>query len=406
MRRRGIVAAAVLAALCGLHFVPVPTGTVGQRVLRWLTPETAPLVLRARSVAWRFPLGARLDSVSIRSRLGIRAPRLEIGFSPWALFAGRLRIVTLRAESLAVESGISAEPLVATVGALDSVPLGRWFPAESVPGRVEIEALSVRTPEGRRLLSARGLRLRRRGQDLSLRADSLRFLGLMRGAGLSASGRLPFALDSLSVSLPGGGIRGRAVRGEHEIKLVLSLAADLDSLETGWDPAAISGRLRADSLVMALPFGKGPVRFRGHLKADSVALRGLSYARDPWARNYVPELARVGLGEVTVVPAALEDGVVRISSLAAQGDTLRLDGKGWLGLDGGLQLQMRVGLVERYAATRPTLLRIALQPGAGGFRYTSAKVSGTLGAMRLAPTAEAVAEAASNPLHALGELFR
>lgn len=405
MRMR-LLAAAALVAVLGLRLVPVPTGAVGQRILRWLTPPEAPFLLEARSVAWRFPLGARLDSVRIRSVLGVEAPRLEIGLSPWALFTGRLRIASLEAETLTVRSPASARPLVATLGALDSVPLGGWFPPGVVPARFEVGVLTVRLPGGGTLLSASGLRLGRDGQDLSCRADSLAVLEVLRGGAFRAEGRLPLALDTLSLALPGGSLEGRAVRGDKALRLGLRLGTDLDSLATGWEKASVSGRLRADSLVVMIPFASDALGLEGELVADSVRLRGWSYARDPWVRSFVPELSRVGLGRVRVLPKGIENGRIRIGSLSASGDTLRLEAKGWLALDGRLQLLARVGLVERYAATRPALLRAALQPGADGYRTTSSRISGSLGAMKLAPTAEAVAEAASNPFHALGELLR
>lgn len=400
------VAVGVLAAALGLRLVPVPTGMLGQKVLRWLTPPESPFVLEAKSVAWRFPLGARLDSVRIRSGLEIRTPRLGIEFSPWALLTGDLRIARLEAGSLLVRTEASARPLVATVAALDSVPLGGWFPQDVLPSEIAFEALTVRTPEGTLLLSARDFRMDRDGQDLSLGADSLGLFGILQGGELLAKGRLPFALESLSLALAGGSLEGRAVPRDKALHLDLRLSTDLAALRTGWDSASVSGRLRADSLGVTIPFDADALEMDGALIADSVALRAWSYARDPWVRAFVPELGRVGLGKVKVVPAGIEKGKIRIASISSVGDTLKLEAKGWLGLDGRLQLQARVGLVERYAATRPALLRAALQPGEGGFRTTSTKISGSLSAMKLAPTAEAVAEAASNPFHALGELFR
>lgn len=399
------VAIVVLAATLGLRMVPVPTGKAGRKVLAWLTPEGGAFVLKAERVAWRFPFGARLSQAHVASGVDVRSPALEIGISPWRLLAGTVRITSIQADSLTVRTAPRASGVLETLAGLDSVALGRWFPEGVLPDRIGVERLIVRSDAGALLLQARGLRFSRDGQDLSLDADSLRVLGTLGGGDFRAKGALPLALDTFGMELPGGRLHGHLVKEARELVATLGFDLDLGGMPLGLDSARAEGRAHADSLTVRIPLSEKPIRLQGRIVADSVRLRDFSYARDAWAKSYAPELSRVGLGRVEVVPGALDGEKLQIHSLRAAGDTLRFEAKGWLRLDGKVQLRVRVEMSDAYTATRPGLLRAALQPGKDGFHRTSVELSGSLAQLRIAPTSEAVAEAASNPFRSLSELF-
>jgi len=404
MRRR-TVAIVVLAATLGLRMVPVPTGSVGRKVLAWLTPEGGAFVLKAERVAWRFPFGARLSQARVESGIDLRSPALEVGVSPWRLLTGTVRITGIEADSLTVRTAPRASGVLKTLDALDSVALGRWFPEGTLPTRVRVEHLTVRSDAGSLLLQGRGLRLSRDGQDLSMDADSLQVLGTLAGGDFRAKGRLPLALDTFGMELPGGRLHGHLAKEARELVATLGFELDLGGMPLGMDSARAEGCARADSLTVRIPLSEKPIRLQGRIVADSVRLQDFSYARDVWAKSYAPELSRVGLGRVEVVPGALDGEKLQILSLKAAGDTLRFEAKGWVKLDGKVQLRVRVEMSDAYSATRPGLLRAALQPGKGGFHRTSVELSGSLAQLRIAPTSEAVADAASNPFRSLSELF-
>jgi hypothetical protein len=395
----------VLAALCLLHFVPVPTGRLGKAVLAHLTPDGSGFVLRAEHVAWRFPCGAVLKGATIGSSVQVRADRLEVGLSPWRLLTGRFRIEAIDGSRLEVSTPAGIAGATGTLEALDSVPLGRWFPKDVVPERMRVADLSVRSSEGAPLVRARRLELRRLGQELSITADSARLLGFLPASGVVAHGSLPFQLDTLRMGLPGGGLAGRVKRTDDGLQLSLGLELSLDAIDLGLGSAVVQGHAVSQGLEVSVPLDGSAIGLAGKLLADGVRIRGFSYAKDAWVRQYAPELAGVGLGHVEAVPGRFDGDRLAIASLRAQGDTLGLDAKGWIRLDGRLQLRSKVELADRYAATRPALLRAGLVPSRSGFRRTSVEISGSLRELHLAPTSEAVSEAASHPFHALSAFF-
>jgi hypothetical protein len=403
MKARRIAIAVLLVVLVARIF-PVPTGPIGPRVLAKLAPEGSGFALKAKSVSWAFPFGAVLHDASLESGVTLRSPRLEIGISPWRLLTGKVIITSLEASRLSVRTSPTALGALRTLDALDSVPLGRWFPGGVVPSQVRVQELDVRSTEGGSLVAGRAVLLRRSGQDLSIEADSLRFFAVLAGTDFTATGRLPLALDTFELALPGGSLRGHLTIQGDQLRSRFKLDMDLAALPLG--SAKAGGKVRCDSLQVFLPLSGKPVRMDGLLTGDSVWIADFSYGKDAWARQYAPELCRVGLGKVEIRPQGLEGDKLQIASFKASGDTLRLDAKGWIDLEGKVSLRAKVGMARRYALTRPGLLRAALQPGKDGFDQTSVHISGSFDRLNLAPTSEAIADAASNPFRTLGELFR
>jgi hypothetical protein len=396
----------VLLAVLALRIVPVPTGGFGQGILAGLTSQDKGFVLTAQRVLWRFPFGAVLDQARIDAGVVILAPRLEIRISPWQLLVGRMRITSIDAPRLSVRTSPTALGVLQTLDALDSVPLGRWFPRGLLPSRLGVERLEVRSLEGENLLAGRDVLVRHDGQILSITADSLRLLGVLAGKDFRAAGRLPLALDTFRLDLPGGALHGRAAIEAKALNAELSMRMDLGALALGIGAAKAGGKVSCERLRVVLPLSSKALKMDGVLTADSVWLRDFSYGQDAWARQFAPELSQVGLGRVEIRPTGLDGNKLQIASLKAEGDTLRLDAKGWVCLDGRVSLRAKVGMAKRYSLTRPGLLRAALQPGNDGFDHTSIHITGPMNALRLAPTSEAVADAASNPFRSLGELFR
>jgi hypothetical protein len=403
-----VVAVAAIGLLAALssRFLAIPTGRLGQALLRRAAPDTGNFHLSARNISFCPPFSVRLDELRLNSGLEATAPRLYIRFSPWWLMTGRLRISDISAPLLSLRTQLSAADALKTIDALDAVPLRKWFPGQLLPGRFQADSLAIRSRDGRPLLRIKDLQLRRRSEHLELEADSALVMGFLPVGGMRASGRLPLTLDTFQARLPEGMAGGHLENCDSELVLHATAKLRLGSFPLHLEQARATGTLSIPSLRMQIPLGSRVPRLSAKVSAHDLRLSDFSYSHSHWVKQFVPELRQVGFSTLSAEAAGPLDGRIAIESLNADGDTLRLHGKGWINLEGELSLGMEVGLGSAYAKTRPPLMRAALRGRKDGFSYTGASLSGSLERMQVSPGEEAIDNAMSHPLETLGALLR
>jgi hypothetical protein len=401
-RRKWLLAA--LALLLSLRLFPIPTGPIGQSVLKSMAPAVSDFPLTANSVRYRFPFTVSLYEARLVGVPTMSSPRIDIGFSPWALMAGKLKIASISSPSVNVQSQLAIEPALSILDRLQSVPLRAWFPAQYLPGHLIVNEMMVRDPDGVLLVKIKDLELRRKGDELDLSIDNATVLGALPIRSLEAHGKLPFSLDTLTGELPGGRFAGKMSRVDSSLHMTVGLSMDLSHWPLGLGNTQARGLLQAKAIDLVLPLDGRPMKLSGHIQTDSLELTDFPYIQDGWIRQFTPELRHVrfvtgGIELRGLTPKHL------LVQLDLKGDTVTIKGNGRLGLDGSLAFRMKTGMCHGYAATRPGLLRAALQPGKDGYSYTSVQMSGCMREIHFSPTSEAVADAASSPFHTLSELF-
>lgn len=400
-----IFVTAVVAFALVANTVTFPTGKLGQSLLHRMIPDTGAFQLTARSVSLRLPSTAVLKEVSLKSGLDAKAPRLEIHFSPWWLMTGKLKISGISAPTLSLHTPLSTAGALETIDALNGIPLRKWFPLQLVPAAVRIDSLAVSTPSDRPLLNIKNLSLRRHSETFELRADSALVMGFLPTGHWNASGKLPLSLDTFQVALPDGQASGHLENQGHFLTLLASAKLALGNIPLHLEHAHATGSMDAHRISLQIPLGKKSPHLSAQLSAHKLHLTGFSYGYDPWVKHFAPELQQITFSKLDATIAGPLDGAIAIESLKAEGDTLKLEGKGWINLEGELSMSLDAGLCPAYAKTRPDLMRAALEEHKDGYAHTGANVHGTLRKMQVAPGKEAYDNALSHPFKTLGALF-
>lgn len=386
--------------------VTLPTGKLGQSLLHRMIPDTGAFQLTASSVSLHLPSTAVLKDVSLKSGIDAKTPRLEIYFSPWWLMTGRLRISGISAPELSLHTDLSAANALETIDALNSIPLRKWFPSQLIPASIRIDSLAVTTRNDRTLLNVKNINLQRHSETFEMRADSALVMGLLPTGHWSASGKIPLSLDTFHVTLPGGQADGHLENQEHSLILLASAELALGSIPLHLETAHATGNVNIHHINLQIPLKKKSPRIAAQLSAHKLHLRGFSYESDPWVKRFAPELRQVTFSSLEAAIAGPLDGSIAINPLKAVGDTLKLEGKGWITLEGKLFLDLDAGLCPAYAKTRPGLMQAALERHKDGYAHTGATVHGTLKKMQVAPGKEAYDNALSHPFKTLGALLR
>jgi len=397
---------AVLAIVLAVNTVALPTGSLGQSLLHRMIPDTGAFQLTASSVSLRLPSTAVLKNVSLKSGLDAKAPRLEIRFSPWWLMTGRLRISGISAPEISLHTALSAADAMKTIDALNDIPLRKWFSPLLVPADVRIDSLAVSTRNNRPLLGIKNLSLRRHSETFELRADSALVMGFLPTGHWNASGKLPLSLDTFQVALPGGQAGGHLENQGQSLALLASARLTLGGIPLHLKCAHATGSVDIHRISLQIPLGKKPPHISAQASTHKLHLTGFSYGYDPWVKHFAPELQQITFSTLDATVAGPLDGSIAIESLKAEGDTLKLVGKGWINLEGELSMSLDAGLCSAYAKTRPDLMRAALKVHKDGYAHTGATVHGTLRTMQVAPGKEAYDNALSHPFKTLGALLR
>lgn len=401
-----IFVTAILAIALVANTLTLPTGKLGQSLLHRMIPDTGAFQLTSSSVSLRLPSTAILKDVSLKSGLDAKTPRLEIHFSPWWLMTGRLRISGISTPELSLRTNLSAANALETIDALNRIPLRMWFPSQLVPADVHIDSLAVSTRADRSLLNVKDMNLRRHSETFELQADSALVMGFLPTGHWSASGKFPLSLDTFQVALPGGQASGHLENQEHSLTLLASAELALDNIPLHLEHAHASGTVDLHHVNVQIPLKKKSPNISAQLSAHKLHVRGFSYGFDPWVKRFTPELRQVTFSKLDATIAGPLDGSLAIESLKAEGDTLKLKGKGWITLEGELSMSLEAGLCSAYAKTRPALMQAALETHKDGYAHTGATIHGSLRKMQVAPGKEAYDNALSHPFKTLGALLR
>lgn len=404
----GILAIPVIAVLAiglAVNTISLPTGKLGQTLLHRMIPDTGAFQLTASSISLRLPSTAVLKDVSLKSGIDAKTPRLEICFSPWWLMTGRLRISGISAPRLSMHTDLSAADALATIDALNRIPLRKWFPSQLIPAKVRIDSLAISARNDRPLLGVKNLSLKRHSEAFELRADSMFVMGILPTGNLSASGKIPLSLDTFQVALPGGQAGGHLKNQDHFLTLLASARLALGGIPLHLEQAHATGTLNVQHILLQFPLEKKAPYLSAQIAAHKLHLTDFSYGRDPWVKRFAPELRHVSFSRLDAAIAGPLDGALTIESLKAEGDTLKLLGKGWINLKGELSMNLEAGLCPAYAKTRPGLMRAALETHKDGYAHTGATVRGSLTRMQIAPSKEAYDNALSHPLKTLDALL-
>jgi len=401
-----IFAIAALAIALVANTVTLPTGKLGQSLLHRMIPDTGAFQLTASSVSLHLPSTAILKDVSLKSGLEAKAPRLEIHFSPWWLMTGKLKISDISAPELSLRTNLSAANALETIDALNGIPLRKWFPSQLIPTSLHIDSLAVSTRSDLSLLRIKNLSLRRHSETFELRADSALVMGFLPTGHWNASGKLPLSLDTFQVTLPDGQASGHLENQGHSLTLLASAKLALGNMPLHLEHAHATGNADIHHISLQIPLGKKSPHLSAQLLAHKLHLTGFSYEYDPWVKHFAPELRQITFSRLDATVAGPLDGTIAIESLKAEGDTLKLEGKGWINLEGELSMSLDAGLCPAYAKTRPSLMQAALDVHKDGYAHTGATMHGTLRKMQVAPGKEAYDNALSHPFKTLGALLR
>jgi hypothetical protein len=361
-RRRWILAAATLAAaaLAAVFLLEFNAPTLGQAAL---ARAGAALGTRASARAFRFRLarGLALEGLEASSeftggRWSLTADALVLDHRVWPLLSGRVEIerIVLKRPLIRLQQDPRARPPAGPA----AVPATAALALRVIEARMEDGTVEVTGP-GQAPLVVVGL-------DVSLR--DLHSTGSTL-AGLSGSGRAEaetirfartiahdvsgrFALERGALSAEQ--IRFRTDQGRFET----ALRARLDRL-----PLTYSLELRGDPLDLNAMAGRGAQGSLGPATlqltaagsgAGAAGLRGQGVLKmqpgrlpaTPLLRRLEAALGASGLVgaryEGSETPFQLRDGRALFDSFRLRADPLAVDMRGWIGLDGPLDLAVQV----------------------------------------------------------------
>jgi len=360
----------------------IPLGATGRRLVEdRLCSSDGPQVGIGK-VSFRLPLEVRIDTLRLRSSLGLQLRDVRIDLAVRPLLAGRIE-----------PSAVHVDSLRAQLPSTDRLDVDRirvcWLHMPILAGprplsdldRMEVENIGVSDPSGNELADARDADLNRREDRWKLDVASAHLPGMIRFDDMELE-QSPETTSIFSVHgrLLDGRIEGRLSAGpapELDVELrkldlsrlpLLSLDFPRASRMTG----IVSGKLRAHRAEKADAFD-----FSGELAGDSIRMAGFPFQKSVLIRSFLPEFAdNISFGRISRLEGRLDPRGLDVFDAQVEGHPLTVCAKGRVRPGGAHRLDLDCALDPAFARTRTGLVREALEPRSDGRFHLGAILEG------------------------------
>jgi hypothetical protein len=405
MHRKEVACTVAIALLVGLSRVWIPLGATGRRLVEdRLCSSDGPQVGIGK-VSFRLPLEVRIDTLRLRSSLGLQLRDVRIDLAVRPLLAGRIE-----------PSAVHVDSLRAQLPSTDRLDVDRirvcWLHMPILAGprplsdldRMEVENIGVSDPSGNELADARDADLFRRWGRWKLDVASAHLPGRIRLDDMELE-QSPETTSVFSVHghLLDGRIDGRlsagpAPRLDVELRKLdlsrlplLSMDFPSESRMTG----IVSGKLRLRRAAKADAFD-----FSGELAGDSIRMAGFPFQKSMLIRSFLPEFAdNISFGRVSRLEGRLDPRGLDVLDARIEGHPLTVCAKGRVRPGGAHRLDLDCALDPAFARSRTGLVRDAMEPRSDGRFHLGAILEGRPNAQNLEISGHTMG-------HAVGSVLR